>query len=177
MVPVDPEEYRRIVSRFATGVTVATTMAPSGQPVTLTANAFTSVSLDPVLALLSVQRSAVFHAAVLASGVWGISVLTEDHEALSRFHASKVRHELDDSFEGVPTVRGPVTGVTLIADALATFECRTTATYPGGDHTLLLGTVESAAAPNPAGAPLVFYEGTYRSLPTGLPTLSDGRSR
>jgi flavin reductase (DIM6/NTAB) family NADH-FMN oxidoreductase RutF len=175
-VAVDPEEYRRIVSRFATGVTVATTLAPSGAPVTITANAFTSVSLDPVLVLLSVQRSAAFHAAVTHSGVWGVSVLTEDHEALSRFHASKLRHGLDDSFEGVPTVTGPVTGVTLIADALATFECRTTAAYPGGDHTLLLGTVESASAPNAAGAPLLFFEGTYRSI-AGVPTFSDGPLR
>jgi flavin reductase (DIM6/NTAB) family NADH-FMN oxidoreductase RutF len=176
-VAVDPEEYRRIVSRFATGVTVATTLGPTGQPVTITANAFTSVSLDPVLALLSVQRSAAFHAAVLDSGVWGISVLSENHEALSRFHASKTRHGLDDSFEGIPTFPGSLTGVTLIADALAALECRTTAIYPGGDHTLLLGTVESASAPKPTGAPLVFYEGAYRSLLTGLPTFSDGPSR
>lgn len=168
-MPIDPEEYRRIVSRFVTGVTVATTLDAAGGPVTLTANAFTSVSLDPVLALLSVQRSATFHAAVLASGVWGVSVLAEDHEALSRFHASKVRHQLDDTFDGVPTFVGPATGVTLVADAVATLECRTTATYPGGDHTLLIGEVESAAAPNPSAAPLVFYEGTYRSLLEGFP--------
>jgi flavin reductase (DIM6/NTAB) family NADH-FMN oxidoreductase RutF len=175
-VAVDPEKYRRIVSRFATGVTVATSLTPAGQTVTLTANAFTSVSLDPVLALLSVQRSAAFHAAVLATGVWGVSILAEEHEALSRFHANKMRHELDDSFEGVPTFVGSATGVTLVADALATLECRTTAAYPGGDHTLLLGTVESAASPNPGGAPLVFFEGTYRSLESGLVTFSDGRS-
>jgi flavin reductase (DIM6/NTAB) family NADH-FMN oxidoreductase RutF len=175
-VPVDPEQYRRIVSRFPTGVTIATTLTPSGQVVTLTANAFTSVSLEPVLAMLSVQRSAAFHAAVLETGVWGVSVLAEDHEALSRFHANKMRHELDDSFEGVPTFTGQVTGVTLVADAIATLECRTTAVYPGGDHTLLLGSVESAGSPNPAGAPLVFYEGTYRSLSSGLVTFSEGRS-
>ncbi|HSP38558.1 MAG TPA: flavin reductase family protein [Frankiaceae bacterium] len=173
---MDPEEYRRVVSRFTTGVTVATTVGPAGHTVTLTANAFTSVSLDPVLVLLSVQRSAAFHAAVLQSGVWGVSILAESHEALSRFHASKVRHELDDSFDGVPTFRGSVTGVTLIADAVATLECRTTAVYPGGDHTLLLGTVESASSPNPAAAPLVFYEGTYRSLFADLSTFSDGRA-
>jgi flavin reductase (DIM6/NTAB) family NADH-FMN oxidoreductase RutF len=175
-VGVDPESYRRIVSRFATGVTVATTFSPSGSTVSLTANAFTSVSLDPVLALLSVQRSAAFHAAVLASGVWGISVLAEDHEALSRFHSNKMRHELDDSFDGVPTFLGPVTGVRLVADALATLECRTTAAYPGGDHTLLLGTVESAESPNPASSPLVFYEGTYRSLAEGIGSLPERHS-
>ena len=173
---IDSEEYRRIVSRFTTGVTIATTFDPGGHTVTLTANAFTSVSLDPVLALLSVQRSAAFHSAVLASGVWGVSILAAEHEALSRFHASKVRHELDDSFEGVATFPGAVTGVTLVDGAVATLECRTTAAYPGGDHTLLLGTVESAASPNPAGAPLVFYEGTYRSLFDELPTFSDGRA-
>jgi flavin reductase (DIM6/NTAB) family NADH-FMN oxidoreductase RutF len=176
-VAIDPEEYRRIVSRFATGVTIATTLDPAGHTITLTANAFTSVSLEPVLALLSVQRSAAFHAAVLASGFWGVSILAAEHEALSRFHASKVRHELDDSFEGVATFPGSVTGVTLIDGAVAALECRTTAAYPGGDHTLLLGTVESAASPNPAGAPLVFYEGTYRSLFDELPTFSDGRTR
>jgi flavin reductase (DIM6/NTAB) family NADH-FMN oxidoreductase RutF len=172
-VAISPEEYRRIVSRFATGVTIATTLDATGHTVTLTANAFTSVSLDPVLALLSVQRSAAFHAAVTATGVWGVSILSEEHEALSRFHASKGRHELDDSFEGVPTFAGPVTGVTLVADAVAALECRTTAAYPGGDHTLLLGTVESVSSPNPTAAPLVFYEGTYRSLFPTVPTLSD----
>ncbi len=175
-MPIDRENYRRVVSRFATGVTVATTFTPSGTTVSLTANAFTSVSLDPVLALLSVQRSAAFHAAVLASGVWGVSVLAEDHEALSRFHANKMRHELDDSFEGVPTFRGMATGVTLVADAIATLECRTTAAYPGGDHTLLLGTVESAESPNPSASPLVFYEGTYRSLSDGVASLTERRS-
>ena len=157
-------------------MTLTFTFDPGGHTVTLTANAFTSVSLDPVLALLSVQRSAAFHSAVLASGVWGVSILAAEHEALSRFHASKVRHELDDSFEGVATFPGAVTGVTLVDGAVATLECRTTAAYPGGDHTLLLGTVESAASPNPAGAPLVFYEGTYRSLFDELPTFSDGRA-
>lgn len=175
-MPISPEEYRRIVSRFATGVTIATTFDATGHTVTLTANAFTSVSLDPVLALLSIQRSAAFHAAVMSSGVWGVSVLSEAHEALSRFHASKGRHELDDSFQGVPTFSGPVTGVTLVADAVATLECRTTAAYPGGDHTLLLGTVESAGSQNPTAAPLVFYEGTYRSLFPDMPTLSDRSS-
>ena len=173
MVAISAEQYRRIVSRFATGVTIATTFDATGHTVTLTANAFASVSLDPVLALLSVQRSAAFHAAVLDSGVWGVSILSEEHEALSRFHASKSRHELDDSFDGVPTFVGGATGVTLVADAVATLECRTTAAYPGGDHTLLLGTVESVGSPNPAAAPLVFYEGTYRSLFADAPTLSD----
>jgi flavin reductase (DIM6/NTAB) family NADH-FMN oxidoreductase RutF len=65
---------------------------------------------------------------------------------------------------------GPATGVTLVADAVAVIECRTTATYPGGDHTLLIGSVESASVPDAAATPLVFYEGTYRSLETGLPT-------
>lgn len=170
---VHPDEYRRIVSRFATGVTIATTVDASGHTITLTANAFTSVSLDPVLALLSVQRSAAFHAAVMASGVWGVSILAEQHEALSRFHASKGRHELDDSFEGIPTFVGAVTGVTLVADAVATLECRTTAAYPGGDHTLLLGAVESVGSPNPAAAPLVFYEGTYRSLFSDVSSVSE----
>ncbi|MDQ1630525.1 MAG: flavin reductase [Frankiaceae bacterium] len=166
----DPGQYRRVVGRFATGVTVATTRDENGTTVSLTANAFASVSLDPALALLSVQRTAAFHRAVLASGFWGVSILAEGHEALSRFHASKVRHELDDSFEGVATMIGPATGVTLVADAVAVIECRTTATYPGGDHTLLIGSVESASVPDAAATPLVFYEGTYRSLETGLPT-------
>jgi flavin reductase (DIM6/NTAB) family NADH-FMN oxidoreductase RutF len=170
-VAIEPGQFRRVVGRFATGVTVATTRDENGATVSLTANAFASVSLDPALALLSVQRTAAFHRAVLASGVWGVSILAEGHEALSRFHASKDRHELDDSFEGVTTMIGPVTGLTLVADAVAVLECRTTATYPGGDHTLLIGSVESASVPDPASAPLVFYEGTYRSLETGLPTV------
>lgn len=158
-----PDAYRKAVGRFATGVTVVTTTVRGGSAA-LTANSFTSVSLDPVLLLVCVQKSARFHALVLEAGVWGVSVLAADMEEISTRFASPVRYELDRPFEGLKHSAGAVTGCPLLDDALATFECRTVLAYEGGDHTMLLGEVLTLATPRSDVPPLVFFDGTYRSL-------------
>jgi len=166
---VDAMSFRRAVGRFATGVTVVTTLHADGNDVALTANTFTSVSLEPLLVLVSVQRSSRLHGAVLSSGQWGISVLSEHQEAQSRYFASASRHETPDQFDGVPVRRGPVTGCALLAEACAVFECRTAATYPGGDHLLVLGEVLSLDMPHPEARPLLFLDGHYRSIAVEQP--------
>lgn len=163
-VGVTVAAFRHAVGRFATGVTVATTRRADGNDVALTANTFTSVSLDPVLALLSVQRSSRFHGAVLGNREWGVSVLTEHQEAQSRYFASASRHETPDQFDDVAVRRGAVTGCALFADACAVFECRTVATYDGGDHLLVLGEVVALDVPHPEARPLLFLDGRYQTL-------------
>ncbi|WP_131745432.1 flavin reductase family protein [Frankia sp. Cppng1_Ct_nod] len=161
---VDPDAFRRAVGRFATGVTVITTVL-DGQPFAITANSFTSVSLDPLLVLVGVRKASRFHAPVLGSGVWGVSVLAADMQDASRFFASQDRHDAGILFDGWKHSVGAETGVVLLEDALAAFECRTVLAYEGGDHTLLLGEVVALDGFRREASPLLFYEGTYRVLP------------
>ena len=156
---LDALEYRRVVGRFATGVTVVTTVL-DGECHALTANSFTSVSLDPCLVLFCPEKLARFHDAVLASGTFAVSVLAEGQQEVSRRFAARGR-PLEGQFEGVPHTLGPVTGAVLIDGALSTLECRTVSTTDAGDHTVVIGEVLGLGVPHPTGAPLLYYEGRY----------------
>jgi flavin reductase (DIM6/NTAB) family NADH-FMN oxidoreductase RutF len=160
---VDADAFRRVVGHFATGVTVVTT-AWEGRHYAMTANSFTSVSLDPLLALVAVERRARFHAAVLASEAFAVNVLAEDQEDVSRWFATRGRPH-DEAYMGSwPLAAGEATGAALLDGALATLECRTHAAYEGGDHTLLVGEVLAMSAPREDVGPLVYFRGTYRRL-------------
>ena len=151
-VPVDPQAYRRAISRFATGVTVATTFAGQHDHA-MTANSITSVSLDPVLMLISVEQAARWHDAVSESGVWGISIIGHHAKAVASWLSTPGR-PLHGQLERVAHHRGAVTGVALIDRALAAFECRTTDIHAAGDHSLVVGEVVGleirAVGPEPA---------------------------
>jgi flavin reductase (DIM6/NTAB) family NADH-FMN oxidoreductase RutF len=159
---VDPLRFRQVVGRFPTGVTVVTThVGPRHHG--MTANSFTSVSLDPVLVLVCVEHDARLHDLVLAAGEWAVSVLADDQEPVSRLFAERGR----PSAEAVRSVRhhyGQLTGAVLLDGALATFECRTVGVYGGGDHTILLGEVLDLDLLRPDGRPLLYYRGEYRGL-------------
>ena len=156
---LDALEYRRVVGRFATGVTVVTTVL-DGQHHALTANSFTSVSLEPFLVLFCPEKVARFHDAVLASGTFAVSVLAQGQQGVSRHFAVRGR-PLAEQFDGVPHSIGPWTGSVLIDGSLATLECRTTSTTDAGDHTVVIGEVLGLGVPHPTGEPLLYYEGRY----------------
>jgi flavin reductase (DIM6/NTAB) family NADH-FMN oxidoreductase RutF len=159
---VDPAEYRRVVSRFATGVTVVSTVV-EGVRYGLTVNSFTSVSLDPLLVLFCCEIDCEFHAPVLAAGRWGVSVLSEDQAEDSAWFATRGMPGVDQ-FEGRPGVRiGPALGMPLLAGSLATFECRTWTTYEGGDHTVVVGEVVDATT-RADGDPLLYFGSHYRGV-------------
>lgn len=160
---VDPRDYRRVMGRFATGVTVVTAPGPDG-PRGMTVSSLTSVSLEPLLALFCVERIARFHDHLLASGVWAVSVLTAAQEPLSRLFAARGRAADAQHLEAVPHHPGPLTGAPLLSDALATLECRTVATHPGGDHTIVVGEVLAVDLPHPDAPPLLYYASGYHSL-------------
>ena len=160
--PPDSGDYRRAIARFATGVTVVTTRA-GGHDHAMTANAICSISLDPILMLVSVERDARFHDAVVEAGYWGVSVLPVEARAMADWFATHGR-PLHGQLDQVAHRPGAVTGVALLDRALATFECRTTDVHKAGDHSLVVGEVVSVDAPDQLGAALVYYRGRYEVL-------------
>lgn len=160
---VDPLLHRRVVGRFATGVTVITTVLPDGSKHAMTANSFTSVSLDPVLVLFCADHTTRFHDAVLQTGTFAVSVLAAEHESASRRFAVKGR-DLDTQFDGVDHEPGPVTGAPVLTGAVAALECAVESTTEAGDHTVVVGRVLGLSEPAPDAAPLLYFGGRYRSL-------------
>jgi flavin reductase (DIM6/NTAB) family NADH-FMN oxidoreductase RutF len=159
---VDPREFRRVVGRFATGVAIVTTVA-DGVDQAMTINAFTSVSLDPLLVLFCAEKVARLHDAVLKSGRWAVSVLPEDARDLSQWFATRGR-PMDDRLSGHPFERGAHTGAAIFGEAVAALECRTHAVHDGGDHSIVVGEVLAVHTPAPESRPLLYFEGRYQSL-------------
>ena len=159
---VDVGQFRRAVGRFTTGVCVVTTVA-DGHHHAMTANAFTSVSLDPLLVLVCVENDARFHDAVLERGDWGVSVLDDTARGTADWLATPGR-PLIGQLDQVPHHVGTETGVALMDQSLATLECRTEAVYPGGDHVIVVGRVLSASLAPEGRGPLLYHRSTYRLL-------------
>ena len=155
--------FRAALGRFATGVTVVSTVS-DGIDYAMTANAVTSVSLDPPMVLVCVYQDARFHDAVLASGEWGVSILAADARPSAVWLATHGR-PLAGQLDPVPHHRGPVTGVALVDGSLATLECRTVATHPAGDHTVVIGEVVAIDLPDHATDALTYYRGQYGRRP------------
>lgn len=147
---------RRTLGRFTSGVTVVTTASARGTDVHgMTANAFTSVSLDPPLVLVSVSKDAKCNQRIIDSGRYGISILGAEQHALCRhFAGAGQRPDLVDFLwrDGLP----------LIAAALAHLVCTVRASYPAGDHVLHISEVDHLWERD--GAPLVFYNGRLQTF-------------
>jgi flavin reductase (DIM6/NTAB) family NADH-FMN oxidoreductase RutF len=133
----DATVLRNVFGTFATGVTVVTVggTAPHG----MTANSFTTVSLEPPLVLVCVERSAVMHRSLSATGRFGVSVLASDQETVARHFANKRRPLGRAQFDAVDWESGPLTGAPLMSGALAHFECELWRRYEGGDHSIFVG--------------------------------------
>jgi flavin reductase (DIM6/NTAB) family NADH-FMN oxidoreductase RutF len=129
----------------------------------MTANAFTSVSLEPMLVLACVETDARFHDAVLAAGEWAVSILDEGARGISEWLATRGR-PLAGQLDRVAFHRGPMTGAVLIDSALGWLECRTTAVHPAGDHSLVLGEVVGLELGPSRAEPLVYFRSTYHKL-------------
>jgi len=155
--PVDPDAFRRAVGQFATGVTVCTTRVGNLDHA-MTASAFTSVSLEPLLVLVCVDKEARFRDAVLEAGTWAVSVLSADGRRAADWFATKGR-PLVGQLDRYPHHRG-VTGAPLLDGALAWVECRTEAVHDGGDHDIVVGAVVAVAIEREV-KPLLFFRGGY----------------
>jgi flavin reductase (DIM6/NTAB) family NADH-FMN oxidoreductase RutF len=153
----DVDHQRRLrdaLGRFATGITVVTTVTPDGKQEGLTANSFSAVSLDPPLVLWSLRRAAPSLKGFLAAGRFAVNVLAADQHHLCRHFATPAR----DKFRGVPHTPG-LGGCPLLSGSLASFECETETTIESGDHVIIIGRVQRATYRN--GEPLIFSAGAY----------------
>ncbi|SER78419.1 NADH-FMN oxidoreductase RutF, flavin reductase (DIM6/NTAB) family [Pedococcus cremeus] len=155
------DRFRLAMGRFATGVTVLTTVT-GGHDHAMTANAVASVSMEPMLVLACVEVDARFHDAVAEAGLWGISVLDAQQRPTADWLATQGR-PLHGQLDRVPHHRGS-TGVALLDGALATIECRTTDMHPAGDHSIVVGEVVSLGVAEHPGAALTYYRSRYGSL-------------
>jgi flavin reductase (DIM6/NTAB) family NADH-FMN oxidoreductase RutF len=151
----DADAFRSVVGRFATGVTVVTATGPEG-PVGMTANAFCSLSLDPLLLLVCFDRRARTLPLVRASERFGVNVLASDQEHLARRFASKHEGKFDEVLHEVHD------GVPVLDGAIAWVACDLAELLPGGDHMIGIGAV--TAAWEGEGDPLLWYRGAYGGM-------------
>ncbi|HTM07710.1 MAG TPA: flavin reductase family protein [Verrucomicrobiae bacterium] len=155
---MDSKELRRIMGHFATGVTIVTTKDAAETPFGLTANSFASLSLDPPLVLVCVDKAAQCYSCFVGSGHFAVNVLAEHQEEVSRRFATKGVSK----FDGIAW-RASAHGLALIEGAIGHIECKIVYSYEGGDHTIYVGEVLHAAGQE--GRPLLFYKGKYHRLP------------
>jgi flavin reductase (DIM6/NTAB) family NADH-FMN oxidoreductase RutF len=160
---IGPDDFRRLLGHFASGVTVVTTRDSQGRPAGLTASAFTSVSLNPPMILVCVAQNAQSYEALQGADRFAVNILGQGQETLSNRFATK-SSSAAEKFEGIGYKPGML-GLPILADALASLECTTVHAYPGGDHTIFVGRIEAGASRDDDGAePLLYYRGRYRQL-------------
>jgi flavin reductase (DIM6/NTAB) family NADH-FMN oxidoreductase RutF len=159
--PVDTRELRNAFGCFATGITVVTCLDGNGSAVGITANSFTSLSLDPPLMLWCLDRRSQTFEAFNAANSFVLTVLDTNGAAVASRFAMKGGHSAEDVESLVPTEMGPPT----FADALAVFECDIHARHDGGDHVIMVGRVRRfthLVDPERKGpGPLLYYRGRY----------------
>ena len=155
---IDGRELRNALGRFATGVCVITTVDNNGNALGMTANSFSSVSLDPPLVLWNLQNGSEVYAAFARQRRFAINVLSDQQVDLSNHYARKGDHLLDPAH-----FRQGRNGAPIIRNALVSFECDLHATHDGGDHLIIVGRVLDVCG-RPGGDPLLFFSGAYRSL-------------
>ncbi len=153
----DPATFRNLLGRFATGVTVLTIPGPDGRPAGMTASSLASVSLQPPLLSVCVDRHADIHGLIISAPGFVVNVLESVQEALSRRFAES--HP--DRFAGVGYHVG-AGGEVFLDGALAHIECRRHALYDGGDHSIIVGMVTGGSTGD--GRPLLYYRGGYAAL-------------
>lgn len=169
---VSPERFRRVLGRLAAGVCVVTSRDEEGGRHGLTATSVCSVSLEPPLVLVVLERDANTHAIVERAGIFGVNFLERGQAAVAERFATAP----DDKFEGIPAEEGPG-GAPILRGALAWLECVVVRSVPAGDHTVFIGRVEAASVAGDRGgqgggaagredarAPLVRYAGRWAGL-------------
>lgn len=156
-----PRGFRDVMGRFATGVSVMTTS--HGDILHgMTANAVSSVSLDPLLALVCVAREKNMCDLVAASGIFALSFLHQDDEGVAVHFADPYRPRGEAQFRGIEHRRA-VTGAPILDSAIGYVDCEVHASFPAGDHEIVVGEVVGLGLGEPA-EPLLFFRGAYRTI-------------
>ena len=155
---MDPDTFRAVLGRFASGVTVVTATDAERQDHGMTVSAFCSLSLSPPLVLVCIDRAASMHGLLEPDVAFAVNILSAGQEAISRRFSTG---DPPNRFEGLGYARGQ-TGVPLLDDVLAWLECRVASRHEEGDHTVVIGRVETAGARQ--DRPLLYYRGGYATL-------------
>lgn len=156
-MPISNDEFRAALGNFASGVNVVTTKDADGKMHGITVSAFCSVSLEPPLVLICVEKKAASHDAFVESEIFVVNTLSETQIDLSeRFAAS-----ISDKFEAVDYHIGNL-GVPVLTGSLVNLECRLRHTLNGGDHSIFVGEVEYVQFNDVR--PLVYFRGEYQKL-------------
>ena len=160
-ISLTPQQFRRVVGHFATGITVITVEREPGHVHGMTANSFTSVSLDPLLILISVDQNARMLSYLKVQRRFGVNILKDTQQTTSEQFAKPLQEESAIERLGIK-FRWTDSGIPLLEDALAHLACNVLAEHAAGDHTLFIGEVESMEAGE--GNPLLYHMGKYRKL-------------
>lgn len=156
-MPVNNEEFRGALGRFASGVSVVTSKCKDGELRGITVSAFSSLSLNPPLILVCIDNRSSLIEHLTEGCTFAVNILGEDQEIHSRRFASKDPNR----FDGVGYREG-ILGSPLLDNALATLECKVVNNYAGGDHTIIVGEVEVASFAD--DKPLLYFRGGYAKL-------------
>jgi flavin reductase (DIM6/NTAB) family NADH-FMN oxidoreductase RutF len=155
---LDPDEFRSVLGRFASGVTVVTCTDAQGRDCGITVSAFASLSLQPPLVVMCIDHDASTLPALMAASHFVVNILAAHQEAIARRFSMP---DAEQRFEGLGFTRTQAGGAVL-EDVLASLECRAVQSIPGGDHTIFVGEVETATARS--ATPLLYYRGGYSQL-------------
>ena len=151
------EEFRRALSRFASGVTVVTLKDKDGNAHGITVSAFSSVSLEPPLVLVCIDNDATSHRAFHEGKRFVVNILSEEQSE----HSNQFASQIPDKFINIHHHEG-LEGIPVLKNALVNLECRLVQNFVAGDHTIFIGEIEQAHVGD--GKPLVYYHGDYRKI-------------
>ena len=158
---LDPKVFRATLGKFATGVTVVTAESPSTRR-GMTANAFSSLSLDPPLVLVCVDNKASFLGVIREAKKFAINFLAEDQKSTSDWFAGK-GSDAEDQFADIAHEKGE-NGAPVLTGAIAVLECEIHEDIPGGDHAIIVGRVTHIVTEEDVRPPLMFYASAYRKM-------------
>lgn len=154
---VTSDEFRNALSRFASGVTVVTTCSSDGKLNGLTVSAFCSVSLEPPLVLICIEKTAAGNRVITESSVFAVNILSERQAELSNHFASPIEDRMKTVDFSIGTL-----GLPLLSDSVCSLECSVKHVYDGGDHSIFVGQVEHAEFRE--NDPLIYFRSGYREI-------------
>lgn len=156
---IEPREFRDTVGCFATGITIITTVDVDGSPIGLTANSFTSLSLDPPMILFCLDNKVASFDAFRADGHFAVNILSTGQQDLSNRFAKSG----PDKWDGVAFDTWD-TGSPILPDCLASMECKVSSINEGGDHVIVVGEVVRMERAEADVKPLLYFRGGYSNL-------------
>ena len=171
--PIESDTFRRVMGHFVTGVTVVTAL-DGERPFGITVNALSSVSLDPPLVMVALDRRRFLTPIVRAAGRYAVNILSEDQQALSDCFAGAPVEPGREAFCGATWHTGS-TGMPLIDGAIATLECTVVETFSAGDHDLFIGRVDALVNVDHHPRPLLYYRRRYLRIERGATAEVEGK--